>query len=55
MRNKGNFTIPFKLNEEKKFNHFLQFDNNEFKKSIGLEKMNQTEIFQYLRHKKDSF
>ena len=55
LRNKGNFTIPFKLNEEKKFNPFLQFDNNEFKKSIGLENMNQTETFQYLRHKKDSF
>ena len=55
LRNKGAFTIPFKLDEEKKLNPFLQFDNKEFKKSIGLESKNQNEIFEYVRNKKDNF
>tara|TARA_B100000579_G_C22793164_1_gene835650 strand:+ start:105 stop:869 length:765 start_codon:yes stop_codon:yes gene_type:complete len=55
LRKNGDFTIPFKLGEEKKLNPFLQCDNKDFKKSLGLENKNQTETFQYLRNKKDTF
>ncbi len=54
-RNNNQFTVPFKLGEQKLLNPFLQFDNKDFIKTMNLNEKTETEIFEYLRNKKDNF
>ncbi len=55
LRNNNDITIPFLLGNEKKLNPFLRFDDNNFKKTIGLDKRDETEVFKFIRNGKDSF
>ena len=48
-------TIPFLLGNEKKLNPFLKFDDLNFKKTVGLEKEDETETFKFIRTRKDTF
>ena len=47
-RSKGLSTIPTTLGEEKILNPFLRFDNDDFIKSVGLEKKSNIENFRLL-------
>ncbi len=48
-------TIPFLLGQEKRFNPFLQFDNKKFKEFLNIDNFNESEVFEHIRLKKDSF
>lgn len=48
-------SVPSSISEEIKFNIFLKFDDLEFKKSIGLEGLNEVDFFKKIRDLKDNF
>ena len=48
-------TVPALLSEEKKLNPFLNFDNKEFIKRIGIEDISSTDNFRVIREMKDKF
>ncbi len=54
-RDKKNATIPARLGEEKKFNPFLNFDNQEYLKMIGVNNESNLECFTKIRTMKDNF
>ena len=54
-RDKKNATIPARLGEEKKFNPFLNFDNQEYLKMIGVNNQSNLECFTKIRTMKDNF
>ena len=48
-------TVPALLSEEKELNPFLNFDNKEFIKRIGIEDISSTDNFRVIREMKDKF
>ena len=55
LRKMNIYTVPFELDEEKRLNPFLQFDNKDFKDIMNLSDKNETEVFEFVRNQKDSF
>jgi hydroxyacylglutathione hydrolase len=52
--NKKKFSTPSTLEVENKFNIFLQFDNEKFKKEINLNHLNELDFFKKIRDLKDN-
>jgi hypothetical protein len=48
-------TIPATLEEEKKLNPFMKFDNQEYLDSIQIENISNVENFKKIRIMKDNF
>ncbi|MEI8026110.1 MAG: hydroxyacylglutathione hydrolase [Pseudomonadota bacterium] len=54
-RESGQSTIPFLLQEELSTNPFLRCDEQEFVSNLGLSGLSPSEVFTYIRLKKDHF
>ncbi|WP_323013360.1 hydroxyacylglutathione hydrolase [Devosia sp.] len=55
LREKGEFTIPFVLGEDKRANPFLRADDADFARLYGLEGAEPAAVFAAMRRAKDAF